>query len=760
VRPIRLRYLLIAALSLLPAILRAADISGKVVSASRGEPLGRVEVSVLDIQRRTVAGKVFTKQVVIRQVVTGDDGSFAIHGLKSGAYMLRLNAVGYRLVTAKFSLAPEEAAKEFTITLVPDNDRRVEKVEVHGDIFQGPDSPAIYESNLTTSEIRETSTVLVDDPFRSIQTLPGVSASGNNDFFAQFSVMGASYEDTSIYIDGILVPSPFHGTDISQGATISMFTSDTAESIKLLPVGYPEKYGDSVGAALDLQTREGSRTAPTFRAAAGLVDSELLGEGELGKFKRGSWLASARKSYLGYLVNSRLNDTSDDVSFYDADLKLNYDVSHNQSVSFYGVGGQTLYQLVHPTYPLGPNDIEKATDAFMMGRAGWHWAIDPRLLVEAHGAWFQQPNDLSNLYQQPLLNAHHAEWVAGTSAVWSWRPEQMLEGGWMARRVTDSARNTLYNPPDTLLETSSEGGAGWKNDGYVQQSSSLFKNRLSLVGSLRVDTAESFNLHPFAPQISAALQVASSTQLQLGYGRYHQFDFPANAPFQLENDCAVGSQDMQTADHYFAGVEQRFGENTRAKLLVFDRQDAYSYAVTASPGCPPIFGSHGWVTSQHQYSRGAQIVIQSRTANRLSGWVSYTLAYARESEPGPGPSPIATMYYPTLEDQRNTVNLFANYRLTPTINLGGKFLFGSGFPIPGSEYNTTHLGDYQQLDVRAGKDWAFQRWKLALYGEVLNLTDHYNPRYFYTSYNANGSYSVETGQGLPITPTAGVAFEF
>jgi hypothetical protein len=40
---------------------------------------------------------------------------------------------------------------------------------VKGDIFQGPDSPAVLETNLTSSEIRETSTVLADDPFRAIQ---------------------------------------------------------------------------------------------------------------------------------------------------------------------------------------------------------------------------------------------------------------------------------------------------------------------------------------------------------------------------------------------------------------------------------------------------------------------------------------------------------------------------------------------------------------------------------------------------------------
>jgi hypothetical protein len=42
---------------------------------------------------------------------------------------------------------------------------------------------------------------------------------------------------------------------------LSIFTTDTLQDINLLPAGYPEKYGDTVGAALELRTRDGSRTA-------------------------------------------------------------------------------------------------------------------------------------------------------------------------------------------------------------------------------------------------------------------------------------------------------------------------------------------------------------------------------------------------------------------------------------------------------------------------------------------------------------------
>lgn len=735
--------ILLAASPCLRSSLFAAEIHGKVVGF-RGEPLARVQVSILEAQR---------------QAITAEDGSFVITGIAPGDYTLQANAVGYRLINFSISLAAGDETKEFEITLTPDNFTRTDTVQVTGDVFRGSESPAIVETNLTAEETRQTSTVLADDPFRSVQSLPGVSAAGNNDFFAQSSVLGAQYQNVSIYIDGILVPSPFHGMDITQGATLSIFTSENLEDIELLPAAYPEKFGDDVGAAIALLTREGSRTTPVFRISAGLADSELDAEGPLGKLKRGSWLATARKSYLSYLFRSRLNDTSDDVSFSDANLKLTYDIAPRQTVDFYGVGGPTLYQAINPSpSDYGPDDFDKVTEDFALGRIGWRWAVDPRLFVEAHGAYFQQPSTEFNIDSQPLLDNHYAEWVAAGSVVSNWRKDETLESGWMARRASARFVTNDYAPADSRAQFISS-GLGWKHDGYVQQSSALFDGRLNLAGGLRLDTATLFDVHPLSPQISAAWQVAPSTQLQLAFGRYHQFDFPAaRYPGSVPN-CSQSTESLDAASHYVAGVEQRVGESARVKLLLFDRNDGLSYAQSASSDCPLPVIARSFETVERDYSRGAQIVLQSRNLNRLTGWIGYTLTYARQSFFNPVNffTPVAywSPFYPTVADQRHTLNLFANYRLTPTLNLGGKFLFGSGYPVP-SINNAVRQGDYQRLDVRAEKDWAFRRWKLAVYGELLNATNHYNPRYFYT----NNSGSVVTGQGLPITPTAGVAFEF
>jgi hypothetical protein len=59
------------------------------------------------------------------------------------------------------------------------------------------------------------------------------------------------------------------------------------------------------------------------------------------------------------------------------------------------------------------------------------------------------------------------------------------------------------------------------------------------------------------------------------------------------------------------------------------------------------------------------------------------------------------------------------------------------------------------------KAWAFSRWKMTLYAEGLNLTNHDNRRILNTTFNFSTGQPVPmVERGLPITPTAGLVFEF
>jgi hypothetical protein len=65
------------------------------------------------------------------------------------------------------------------------------------------------------------------------------------------------------------------------------------------------------------------------------------------------------------------------------------------------------------------------------------------------------------------------------------------------------------------------------------------------------------------------------------------------------------------------------------------------------------------------------------------------------------------------------------------------------------------LGRVQVVD----KNWVFTRWKTTFYGEVLNLTNHYNV--FATGLQSGSPQPfMAKERALPVVPTAGLVFEF
>jgi outer membrane receptor for ferrienterochelin and colicin len=162
------------------------------------------------------------------------------------------------------------------------------------------------------------------------------------------------------------------------------------------------------------------------------------------------------------------------------------------------------------------------------------------------------------------------------------------------------------------------------------------------------------------------------------------------------------------------------------------------------------------------------VFVQRRSANRLSGWASYSYGRTRMRD---GEARIA---YPADQDQRHTVNIFASWRVRPTVNLSLKGLYGSGYPLPGfyrmqaGQYylaesrNALRMDAYSRVDVRINKAYVFVRWKLTLYGEVINLLNRSNYRF-----DSFGGYNAKTGRAtvmldrmFPIIPSIGVVLEF
>ena len=727
----------------------AAEIHGIVKNAEGGEPLAKIQVSLVESGARAE---------------TGPDGKFRFTALPGGSYTLRLSGVGYRGVTQSFILSSSSTdSKEFEIFLAPDFFRSNEVVEVRGDVFEPPDWPGVGDLNLTSSELQQTSTVAVNDPYRSLQTLPGVSSAANNDLQAQFAVMGAPYENVGVYVDDVRVPNLLHTIPgFQDAASISLFTGNDVQELRLMPVSYPARYAEDAGAALAITTRTGTEGRPAFHFSAGLIDTEGLAEGGFARAHHGTWLISARKSYPGYLDQFVDSQSYSDVGLYDANFKVTYDLTPAHTLSFFATGGQT--HVNNPSIPAIDSTVFKGgSNDLVIGRFGWRWQILHNLVLDSRAAYVRSGYEQDNPTKVILSRQLDREFSGGAILSWSYAEGDVLQAGYSNRRPLVNAESNFFESIGPPLHFDDE-FAFHSQNAFAQVSQPLWKRRLLLAGGLRWAKQSVVRIEPVTGQASASLRLLADTYVEAGWGKYSQFSpnggiLTCFGP-SAQITCVAPLPYRST--QYLAAVEQRIGARSRFRAEAFDRQNVNRgdfYILNPKT----LLASA--VLNSRDYSHGMQFLFQRRSENRLSGWVGYTLVYARKKQYTIDfpqfalPVVLGTSYEPTLVDQRHNLNLFASYRLTPAIRLGVKNLYGSGFPFATAVPNF-RLHAYERLDLRVDKSWLMPRGKFSLYGELLNATNHYNPVFEGFVVEPNGLSLATTSQGVPITPTVGIAFDF
>jgi outer membrane receptor for ferrienterochelin and colicin len=238
----------------------------------------------------------------------------------------------------------------------------------------------------------------------------------------------------------------------------------------------------------------------------------------------------------------------------------------------------------------------------------------------------------------------------------------------------------------------------------------------------------------------------------------------------------------QRSTHATVGIERRIGERVRFKAELYDREDRQvpfsaqtEWRLVNGLAAGPVYGPV-LANSVRGYSRGVEFSLQRVSANRLSGWLSYSYGQARYRDAASGLS------FDGDYDQRHTISAFASYRVTRTVNLSSKFHYESNFPVVGffqghlgqndasdpevvtlsSQRNQLRVPAYSRLDFRLNKVYNYKRSRITLYGEIDNLLDHANWRFF-----GLGQFNFSTGQAwlirdkmFPILPFAGLTVEF
>ena len=733
---------------------RSIVLRGRVVDANTGEAMANVRV---------------VAKLTDKTTITDANGAFTLE-LPPGPQELYITTVTYGLVKKEINVgAGTDGVVE--IALNEDAAAVTEHVTVAPDPFESTRTSSTFEQTLNKRELQATSSILLSDPIRAAQTLPGVGS--NDDFRSEFSVRGAGFDRVGVWLDGVLTDNFVHtvaGGYLDTGS-LSVINSDAVNSVSLMSGGSPANFGDRTAAVLDVDSRDGNRVKAAGRIAASLSGISGMVDGPISSGK-GSYLVAARKSYTGYLIR-RINDQNQFANnppilgFADVQGKLLYDFSARNQLGLSAIFGSFDFDRNRDRELLFENAVFRGESRNFLLNAHWSFTPNPRVFWQTR--FFVQKTDFKNVNRDELIlnDGDRSLFGVRSDVSFALPRSNRLEAGLYVRALNVNSLSQRISFANVPFDFGSFDEQGTEQAYYAQDTWSNERWRLQFTGGLRVEHSEITSQTLNSPRASLTWSINDHWRVHALVGRYYQFpDFE-----QVFGRLGSRSLRAERATNVSGGVEALVGDRMRLSVEVFDREDANLFFSLAEPRFDGVFFSFvefPFRNALDGHARGFELTLQRRSANKLAGWISYSYLRTKLTDSQTGLSFVAD------NEQRHLLNTYASYRFTDTWNLSSVFRFGSGPPIPGffklvdgnyflsDRRNEVRVPDYARLDVRVSKAFLFNRWKLTLTGEVLNLLNRENLRYEgFDSFSViNGRVFGQLARVLPILPSVGAVIEF
>jgi len=736
-----------------PVSAQTGTISGTVVDARDGTPLEKVSVRVHDTSLATI---------------TAGDGRFQLDGVPAGRRELYVSSVDFILVRRVVEVT-DGGDIVITIPITAGSGTYSETVNVSGgdDVAAAP-SQQVLRSN----ELQQLRGVITNDPMRAIHVLPGVAT--GDDLRSEFTVRGLPVRNTNFTFEGIATPLLVHTVQgVQDGGSIAMINGDVLNEIGLAAGSYAQRHGDRTGAELDFLMREGSRDRMRGQARLSVTDAAMVMEGPLGSSKQGSWLVSARKSYLGTVIRRIDPENTFAFGFHDAQVKVVRDVTPAHQLQVALTLGRS--RLDQELASLSRDEVKDGLNDIGVAVVTWRHLVSPRLIltqrIAADGNRFRNLNrDGLELHRARSSNLiYRADWTYARSA------RVTLEGGGEFRRSSESRfeqGQELLRPEFVLRENFS--ASAFAASSYVL--ARVAHGRASVAPGVRVDHLTLTGRTSASPWFESRWPLTASLALRAGGGVYRQEPEFAEVKGMRGSDL-----DLMRSYHLDVSVEGPIRNAFTWQITAYNREDrAYpwlpgaEFRVSDGRIVLPSFTTR-YESSLDGHSRGVGVVVQRRSPNGLAGWLAYDVALTEYRNTNTGER------FPADYDQRHTLNMYAVYRLSDRTSFSTRFRAGSNFPTPGyyearpvtsaaqplelyflsTERNRLRVPVYNRLDVRANRTFSWRTARLTLFAEVLNLYARENVRASQPAINGITQQVFGLYDSMfPVIPSAGVSIEF
>jgi len=733
---------------------------------------------------------------------SGVDGRFSLGNLSNGIYSLQISSIGYETLRLDSVAVIDGRSSDLTIKLTP-KAVPLKSVIVTPGRFSIMGEEAVAKQTLTQQEIR-TMPQLADDFFRAVSRLPGTSST---DFSTRFTVRGGEYEEVLVMLDGLQIYEPFHLKDIDGGA-ISVIDVAAVESIDLMTGGFPAQYGDKMSGVFEVKSRQVPPDQNRFSAGISLINAHAFAEGKFNN-NRGSWLFSARRGYIDYVLKLAGADDNIKPTYYDFFGKVQYQLSTKHSLSADILYAYDDIKVLGENEDFGDSLITSYGNSY-----AWMtlWSqFTPRLFVQTVASFGKVNHSKYGLdigvYDRflPDYTASDDEdfRLAGLKTDWEYEYSDFLVfkfgSEYQGREVTYDYLNRDYlydyisSPESSYVQSNGIDSTVIKMDKSGTRFGSYLSGRFRIADplvaeiGLRYDHTSYSADSDISPRINLAYNINDKTTVCAGWGHYYQSEGI--------NEISVGDGESefyrsQRAELRVAGIEHEFTSGIRLRVEAYDKlytnlRPAYRNTFDDIEPFPELENDRTVIFRKNGNSRGIEFYLKKDTGGKLSWWTSY--AYARVEEKVNHiyfPPENASAYYnvtiPTPQDQRHTFYLDMHYRPTTRWQLSTAFQFHSGWPytevklvsqatpegtvywLQSDEQWKARLKPYHRLDLRINRYFPLKKGRITAFIEVLNMLNIKNPRrYNYSLYRSGNAYDVrkESENWFGWMPSFGISYD-
>ncbi len=724
---------------------------------------GRIEGTITDARTGVPLADVFVQlSDTGAHMVSDQAGRFVFEAIAPGPHTLLVSVVGYGLVRREVAVTAGTRLA-LTIPMAEGATTYTEAVTVNASPFRDAESGIASQSVLGSRDLMALRGVLADDPFRAVQTLPGVAT--GDDYRSDFAVRALGPAYLGVSLDGVDSALLFHTIrGLDDTASLALINSDVLDSVSLLAGARPQMLGSHLGAQVAFTTRDGSRDRFAGRGLLSATAATAVAEGPIGRSRRGSWLVAARQSYLDWLVRAVSDETSA-FGFTDTQAQLVWDVTPAQTLRASAVAGRSL--LREDQQNPSVNSLDTGASKTLLANLRWRWQARPAVLIQQqlYGVFARYDNRVRDGRRREEGSDRDVTW-RGT-ADWTVTPTHALSVGAQAQSLAARRVDRRFTATTSAInfDVSKRGSAEalWIQDRWTPSP------RLTLTPGLRADRYAAARGTSAAGWLLAEVAVARALRVRSGVARFTQGPQVDQAAL-VSGGAVLG---VQRADAFDLGVEQRVGERWRVNLSGYLRRERDRLRLGESE--PRVVGmgvvvpaATGWANTLDGRARGLELTVERRSTNGLSGWIAHAWGRHTETVSATGET------FPGDYDQRHTLNAYGIYRWSGRTSLSARARLGSNFPLPGyfnyvdgdtyrlgSARNTERLPTYSRVDMRADRTFTRKTRRLTLFVEVVNALNRTNVGLADPGINVRSRVVTGLVENLfPLLPSAGLLIEF